>query len=431
MKNNEDFLQFLAEEYECYFASDFSKFVNSAAAKYNVKVEDFFKFLNNKPDKTAQEKCILGTFYFDGIGCRKDFGEARRLFQESHESKYAPASCLLANFHTGGCLEQNYDIAFKYTEEAANSGLWIAVYNLHLYYKHGWGVKKDPKKADELLQRSKKLTFSQLLVHLESNYWDFASDYRISYESFYNGAFDNFRVTAKDFFEYLKNLEDLKGESLCILADLHKEGIGTKRDKDLAKQCYKSAVKRNYAPALYALACLSSGYKALPLIADAAKANFRPAIYKLAEHYKHGWLLKPNYTTSLELFLKARDMGCHKAVDAIYSLISYVLSEVRCTSFDCSEKLQFLLKAKAQGFNVADDLARLLEDIGEGHKPEFVYDCYTLISPLDIACPNEMMVKVNIVLEMQMDRLRIQAAKLLGNRKEAFQNQTEMIPIMS
>jgi TPR repeat protein len=431
MKNNEDFLQLIAVAYECYFASNFSKFVTSAAAKRNIKVEDFFEFFNSKSDKSAQQKCILGTLYFEGIGCKRDFDQARGLFQESLESKYAPASYNLASIYAGGCgIERDHDIVFTYTEAAANSGLWVAVYKLYLYYKHGLGVKEDPKKADELLQKSKELTFPQLLTYLKSNYMDFAIDLRITYESFYLEAFDNFRVTANEFFEYLNKLEKFSPVALCIFADLHKNGIGTKQDNNLAKYWYGLAARKECPRALYSLAFLSAGYGACLLIAAAAKANFRPAIYELARHYKYGWDLSPNYLRSLELFLEARDMGDYRAEEAIYSLISYVLNEVSLSTFNCYEKLNFLLKARTQGFDVADGLLLLLKQIDEDHKPEFVYRCYTLISPLDIAYLDAIMVNANIVFEIEMDRLRIQVAKLLGNRKEAFQNQIEMIPIV-
>ncbi len=270
------------------------------------------------------------------------------------------------------------------------------------------------KRAEEAFKKIKTFKLQKCLEFLKSNYLDFLNDYYLLLEESYHKSLKKFDISAEEFFKYLKGLE-LTDQELCILADLYEMGIGTTPNKDLAKEYYQKSIKHsNYPPALHGLAFLQGFKNSFELLSQLANSNLSDAIYQLARCYKHGWGTAPDYSKSLDLYVKAIKMGNPFAKKEFGRLIDLVVNHAECDHFDCSKKIEFLLKATAHGFNVTNELESLLTQIVECPKVGSVYECYTIVASLGITCPDKIMAKVNIVLEELMDSLRRQAARSLG-----------------
>lgn len=86
---------------------------------------------------------LLGIFYRDGLGVKKDIKKAVNLFEKgSRYDKYAAKH--LANYYKD---KKDYKNALKYYKNASNKGDASAQIELGILYEKGLGTKKDIKKA--------------------------------------------------------------------------------------------------------------------------------------------------------------------------------------------------------------------------------------------------------------------------------------------
>jgi tetratricopeptide (TPR) repeat protein len=84
---------------------------------------------------------------------RKDFAEARRLYQKAADAGYAMAMNNIGALYEGGSgVPQNYDEAARWYAKAVAAGEPIAMVDLGWQYEHGHGVKKDLAEARRLYE---------------------------------------------------------------------------------------------------------------------------------------------------------------------------------------------------------------------------------------------------------------------------------------
>jgi tetratricopeptide (TPR) repeat protein len=84
---------------------------------------------------------------------RKDFAEARRLYQQAADAGYGMAMNNIGALYEGGSgVPRNYDEAARWYAKAVAAGEPIAMVDLGWQYEHGHGVKKDLEEARRLYQ---------------------------------------------------------------------------------------------------------------------------------------------------------------------------------------------------------------------------------------------------------------------------------------
>jgi TPR repeat protein len=256
---------------------------------------------------------------------------------------------------------------------------------------------------------------SDCLDFLELNYLSFWNGEIETFEDFYDDAFKNFYITAEEFFEYIRRKEQLTNEGLCILGDLFCHGIGTNLNPSDCLQHYQIAANNGYPPAFCCLA-LASPDRGFTYISNAAASDFKFAVHELAIYYKHGWGVEADYIKSLELFVKAKELGDRKADKSISILVSEVINEVDYKEHTYLNKLQFLIKARDLGIDTTELIYRFLKVIEKERTNEFALKCYTQASRAGYSCEkeiNRLKAKIVISQEIALDMLCKDAAREL------------------
>jgi TPR repeat protein len=103
---------------------------------------------------------------------RKDFVEARRLYQKAADAGYPMGMNNLGAIYEAKGVPADHAEAVKWYTKAADAGEPIAMTNLGVMYESGWGVKKDCAEAVRLYQSATKLGYSPAMSNLGMLYFD-------------------------------------------------------------------------------------------------------------------------------------------------------------------------------------------------------------------------------------------------------------------
>ncbi|HEY5096118.1 MAG TPA: SEL1-like repeat protein [Candidatus Eremiobacteraceae bacterium] len=232
-------------------------------------------------DSVAQ--CQLGIDYDMGRGVFENYTAAREWFTRSAAQH---DGCGITNFGNlyfdGDGVPQDYTVARSYFEAGALAGYSAAFYNLGIIYQNGDDVQVDERAAIEWLSKAaiakNVLTYSKLgdlyafghqfkihnvglAVHyyrlaIEARYPDTfccAADRRIGAAS--NLAFLYLNVyKGNDQLRYHLVLELLRRSpkdewSQYEIAQMYANGLGVKRNYDIAAAWWKKSADQGYAPA--------------------------------------------------------------------------------------------------------------------------------------------------------------------------------------
>lgn len=162
--------------------------------------------LNNKD--TLEAKALLATFYMDGIGVLKNYDKAAKLFQEILE-------------HPEG---QNHPNVFL---------------RMSVLYLNGWGVSKDVKKSNEILNQLMTHEYLPAYIVLAERYREgqgVAKDARRCFQYLF-GALQLNEKNPSDNFTYQK-LQTLVGDCFYM-------GFGTDKDIARANSYYEKGIALN------------------------------------------------------------------------------------------------------------------------------------------------------------------------------------------
>lgn len=110
---------------------------------------------NNAAEKKyAEALYYLGVCYENGKGLHKDSNKAFELYTQAAEQGYADAQYKLGMAYENDDDIKDLSLAAKWFTKAAEQGHNEAKHELGMFYFYGKGVKKDEKKAKELLDAS-------------------------------------------------------------------------------------------------------------------------------------------------------------------------------------------------------------------------------------------------------------------------------------
>src|SRR5574344_1184369 len=132
------------------------------------KIIKFWKTSASQGNKLAQY--IVGSYYYNGQGIKKDFNEAFKWFSLSAakglpQSQYSLGLC----YYNGQGTEQNYNQAVKWWLIAAKHGDIDAQFNLGLCYLYAKGLEKDLTKAHYWIERAARNGNNDALDFIDSN----------------------------------------------------------------------------------------------------------------------------------------------------------------------------------------------------------------------------------------------------------------------
>lgn len=118
----------------------------------------FFLWSRKAADQGLPEaQYNLGIAYFRAIGTERNINRARQCIIASAENGYANAQSLLGFLYVFGAgfgLKQDYDLAYKYMEKAAEQKFPLAYCQLGWMHIFGLGCDKDFVRAKELFQKA-------------------------------------------------------------------------------------------------------------------------------------------------------------------------------------------------------------------------------------------------------------------------------------
>jgi hypothetical protein len=158
---------------------------------------------------------------------RKDFAEARRLYQQAADAGYAMAMNNIGALYEGGSgVPRNYDEAARWYAKAVAAGEPIAMVDLGWQYEHGHGVKKDLAQAHRLYEGAANAGVPAGMGNLGLMYM-YGSGVPRDYEQ------------ARRLFEQGVALGD--AASMNDLGVLYSAGHGVPRDARIARQWFEKA----------------------------------------------------------------------------------------------------------------------------------------------------------------------------------------------
>jgi hypothetical protein len=158
---------------------------------------------------------------------RKDFTEARRLYDQAAASGYAMAMNNIGALYEGGSgTPVNYVEAARWYQKAVDAGEPIAMVDLGYQYEHGHGVKRDYARARQLYETALKAGVSAAMNNLGLMYMKgegMPRDYAEARRLFEQGI--------------------ALGSDACMngLGALYNEGDGVPRDPRTARQWFEKA----------------------------------------------------------------------------------------------------------------------------------------------------------------------------------------------
>lgn len=226
-----------------------SKMIKDCIEKHQKTSNDVFNDLQNQTnDLNAQ--CLLGFFYFTGIGTEEQHNKAFEIFQQ-----VANEDNPIGQFYLGECFRCGYGT--KKDPKSANN--WHQKANdkcprstnaLGLCYLNGKGVKKDKQVAFKYFKESHEKGCISACNNLGNCY-----ELGIIEEKDKIKAFEHYKIAADEDIPF----------GQCNLARCYKNGIGTEKNLDLAKTWYQKASDNGHKDAEKQLAQLSSKTKGIGL----------------------------------------------------------------------------------------------------------------------------------------------------------------------
>lgn len=130
-------------------------FINNFESIYlKEDTEEILQIIIQEESKSTSSSLayLLGKIYENGYKVSIDKREAEKWFKKASEKGSLAANCRLAFYYINEC--QLYDKGFSLLEDAYNHGSVEATRLLGICYKKGISVKKNRKKAKELLKEA-------------------------------------------------------------------------------------------------------------------------------------------------------------------------------------------------------------------------------------------------------------------------------------
>lgn len=305
----------------------------------------------------------IGRCYYEGNGVEQNYKEAVKWFKLAAEQKNDNSYGYLGNCYQHGYgVEQNYDEAIKwyklvanednpiemnnlglcyydiqnYTEAvkwftlAANAGIVASEYNLGYCYYYGNGVKKDLKKAKELLESAAKKGYKSAMEMLESTSFteeaveSNGGNKKAKEKSQRVAANNNEDELKKKRFVLLYNyaVDTNDPEALNSLGDCYYHGDGVKRNYDEAAIYYRKSAKLGNDKGEYNLGryylIFKSDYKeAIKWLRLSAEKNNASAIKALGDCYFSGWGVKQNKEEAIKYYMLAAEQNDLEALNTL------------------------------------------------------------------------------------------------------------------
>jgi hypothetical protein len=158
---------------------------------------------------------------------RKDYAEARRLYEKAADAGYAMAMNNIGALYEGGSgVPKNYDEAARWYAKAVAAGEPIAMVDLGWQYEHGHGVTKDLAEARRLYEAAANAGVPDGMNNLGLLYY-------------YGKGVPRDYAQARKLFEQSIALGD--AASMSNLGILYNEGDGVPRDSKTARQWFEKA----------------------------------------------------------------------------------------------------------------------------------------------------------------------------------------------
>lgn len=158
---------------------------------------------------------------------RKDFAEARRLYQKAADAGYAMAmNNIGALYEEGSGVPRNYDESARWYAKAVAAGEPIAMVDLGWFYEHGQGVKKDLAEAKRLYEAAANAGVPAGMGNLGLMYM-------------YGSGVPRDYAQARRLFEQGVALGD--AANMNDLGVLYNTGHGVPRDARIARQWFEKA----------------------------------------------------------------------------------------------------------------------------------------------------------------------------------------------
>ena len=190
---------------------------------------------------------VLATLYADGVGCRKDIGEAVRIFTEAAALGSEESYVCLANIFLGGFgLEASPELAERYLLAAEKLGSAEASFRLGELYEAGEFFAKDLKKAEAHYRIASDRGVGEAAVR--------ADRIVALRRKFFDDAMESRGKNPEKAFKALAIATAMGHKAAIVkLADAYLKGEGTKQDKSTAFYWYSEAVLAGDDSALYPL----------------------------------------------------------------------------------------------------------------------------------------------------------------------------------
>ena len=262
----------------------------------------------------------IGDYYYLGKGVDQDYSAAVTWYtkaadQGSGDARYKLGMC----YFEGKGVARNYIQAVKLFEK---SNTPQADKMLVTCYTHGYGVKKDLKKAEEYKNKKYSISEAELCVMPKPD------------------PYPDHNYTPNSWL--LKSAEEG-----CVDAQ-YEIGIGFKecynKDLNMAKEWLTKAANQGVAMAQYELGAVYGKQRdnatAVEWFRKAAEQNYYKAINVLANCYKYGGGVKQNKEEAVKWYAKAAELGY---AEAQYNLGEYYLSQ------NNEEAVKWYAKAARQG----------------------------------------------------------------------------------
>lgn len=207
---------------------------------------------------------IIGTFYENGIGTKKDVDHAIFCYRIATNYDFVPAYIALARCYREGIgVEKSLQHAFAMTMMAANLGHADSMYNVALHYLNGWSVEKDRDEGRKWILKASDAGSVAASV-LWGNFCINAEDYENAVKYFT-------RAAEKD-----------NSHALYVLHQCYRDGLGIKQDRK----------------------------KAFALCSKAAELGDIDALSDMGIWFEYGYnTIKQNYAEALKWYLKAGEAG--------------------------------------------------------------------------------------------------------------------------
>lgn len=209
-----------------------SRMIRVSIEEYQETPEIIFKLLNDEKNNNLEVKCLLGFFYFEGIGTKVNHETAYKMFEDASAN-------IIAKFYLGECfrrghgIKQNSKKAFLYYQDAikAKNECSRSMNSVGLCYLNGIGTKKDYENAFKHFEESHKMGCVSACNNLGNCY-----TYRMGVKKSKEKAFEYYAEAAK---------HNIPAGQFNV-ANCYKRGIGTTKSLELANYWYKKAADNGY-----------------------------------------------------------------------------------------------------------------------------------------------------------------------------------------